>query len=63
MLAAVACGAYPSVEECARKLVSVRERIEPDPNMVGAYDERYQVWHGLYPALRQSYQLMAQMAQ
>ena len=59
MLAAVACGAYPSVVECARALVRTKERVEPDEALAGAYNERYQVWRTLYPALRPAYQEMA----
>lgn len=55
MLASVAAGAYGSVGECARELVSVRERIAPNAGLAAAYERRYQVWRGLYPALRGSF--------
>ena len=59
MLAAVACGAYPSVVECARALVRVKDVVEPNPELAPAYDARYQVWRTLYPALKPAFQQMA----
>lgn len=52
MLAAVACGAYPDVQTCARQLTSVREVTRPDTALVAAYETRYRAWRKLYPALR-----------
>lgn len=60
ILAAVACGDFPSVEAAADSLVSVRGRVEPDPQAVAAYDERYRVWRGLYPALKESFKQMSE---
>ena len=52
MLAAVACGEYPSVEEAARKLVNVTGREVPDPDLTARYEERYQAFRRIYPALK-----------
>lgn len=52
MLAAVACGAYPSVRRCAASLVQIKEVTRPDPIRVAAYQQRYETWHKLYPALK-----------
>ncbi len=52
MLAAVACGEYSSVEEAARKLVKVTDREIPDPVLTARYEERYQAFRRIYPALR-----------
>ena len=52
MLAAVACGEYPSVEEAARKLVKVTGREVPDPDLTARYEERYQAFRRIYPALK-----------
>ena len=41
MLAAVGCGAYPDVETIAEKFVHVVETVEPDPELVAKYEERY----------------------
>ena len=58
ILAMVAAGAYPSVSEACRALVTVRGTVEPDPTLVGAYDIRYQTWRGLYPALKDGFKQM-----
>lgn len=52
MLAAVACGEYGSVEEIAAKVVRVVETVEPDPELVAKYEERYQQFKRIYPACR-----------
>ena len=58
MLAAVACGAYPSVQACADALVHAKSTTEPDPAIVEKYNARYALWHTLYPALKASYAAM-----
>ena len=55
MLAAVACGAYPSVQVCAEVLVHAKSTTVPDPALVEKYNARYAVWHKLYPALKASF--------
>ena len=52
MLAAVGCGAYPDVETIAAKMVKVVETIEPDPELVAKYEERYQKFKKLYPTMK-----------
>ena len=58
ILAAVACGEYPSVADACEKLVHVSRRVSPDPSAVEAYDGRYRIWRSLYPALREPFQAM-----
>ena len=55
MLAAVACGEYQSVEEAAEKIVKVKEFVEPKRRLVEKYERRYQVFRGIYPALKAVY--------
>lgn len=52
MLAAVACGEYASVQECCDRLVKVVETVEPDQEIAGRYEERYQKYRKIYPALK-----------
>lgn len=52
ILAAVACGEYPTVEEAARTLVKVTEKVEPDPEIAARYEEKYKAFDDLYPALK-----------
>ena len=53
--AAVACGAYPSVQACAEALVHAKSTTQPDAALVEKYNARYAVWHKLYPALKVSF--------
>lgn len=52
ILAAVGCGVFRSVEEAAEKLVRVIATEEPDPELAAKYEERYQKFRKLYPALK-----------
>jgi xylulokinase len=52
MLAAVGCGAYPDVETIAAKIVKVVDTVEPEPELVAKYEEKYQKFKKLYPALK-----------
>ena len=59
MLAAVAAGVYESVASCSEAIVAERERIVPNRDLAVAYDDRYRVWRGMYPALRESFSEIA----
>ena len=52
MLAAVGCGAYPDVETIGKKFAKVVDTVEPDPELVAKYEERYQKFRTLYPAMK-----------
>ena len=58
MLAAVACGEYVSVEEIAEKFVKVTGTVEPDPELVAKYEERYQKFRQIYPACRLLFEII-----
>jgi len=58
MLAAVACGAYKNVEEAAERIVRVKETILPDEILVKKYEDKYQKFSKIYPALKPIYQLL-----
>lgn len=53
MLAAVACGEYDSVEDAARRIVRVRDTVEPDVELAAKYERRYQQFKEIYPACRE----------
>ena len=55
LLAAVGCGQWKSVEEAAAAVVKVTGTEEPDPELVKLYEERYQTFRKIYPALRSIY--------
>ena len=52
MLAMVACGVFPTVEDACRKLVRVAETVKPDPELAARYEARYQQYRTIYPALQ-----------
>ncbi len=52
MLAAVGCGDYENVEAAAKAIVKVVETIEPDPELVGKYEEKYRKFKSFYPLLK-----------
>lgn len=56
MLAAVACGAYKSVEEVAQAIVKMKEVIEPEPELTALYELRYQKFREIYPVCRPLFQ-------
>lgn len=55
ILAMVGAGEYEKVAECAEKLVGIKETVEPDENLVLLYEERYQKFKKIYPAVKELY--------
>ena len=53
MLAMVADGAYPNVEECADALVRIKGYVDPDEEITKRYEEKYQKYRKIYPAVKQ----------
>lgn len=53
MLAAVACGEFASVEEAAEKLVKIVDTVEPTPELVAKYEEKYQKFAKIYPTVKE----------
>lgn len=58
MLAAVAAGEFSNVEEIASKFVKVKETIDPDPDLAAKYEEKYQKFRQIYPALKPVYKIL-----
>ena len=52
ILAAVACGVYPSVEDACSKIIKIVAETKPIPENVALYEKRYQEFSRLYPALK-----------
>lgn len=52
MLAAVGCGEYPDVKTIAEKLVNVVDTVEPEPELVAKYEEKYQKFRTFYPTVK-----------
>jgi len=52
LLAGVAGGVYPSVQQACEQTVRIVERTEPNPQAVQAYVKAYETYRALYPALK-----------
>lgn len=56
MLAAVGCGEYPDVETIAHKIVRVVDTVEPEPDLIAKYEEKYSRFKKIYPTVKGLYQ-------
>ncbi|MGN0159879.1 MAG: xylulokinase [Lachnospiraceae bacterium] len=52
MLAAVACGEYASVQDASKAIVKVVETVKPEKELVLKYQERYEEFVRIYPAVK-----------
>ena len=52
MLAMVACGAYATVSDACKALVSVASTVDPEQELVDRYEKRYQQFRKIYPACK-----------
>lgn len=52
LLAGVAGGVYPSVQEACAKTVKIVSRTAPNKELAPAYEKAYEVYKALYPALK-----------
>lgn len=52
MLAMVGAGEYENVEDAARAIVRVKETVLPDPSKYPYYDNKYEKFRRLYPAIK-----------
>lgn len=55
ILSGVAAGIYPSVQYACSNLIQTATRQQPTPEAVCAYEPFYQLYRGLYPALKDSF--------
>ena len=55
ILAMVGCGEYKTVFEATSKLIKTRDVTEPSPDLVARYNEKYNSFKKLYPALKEVY--------
>ena len=59
ILAAVGCGVFPDVASAVEKLVRPSQsRTKPDKALTALYDERYQLFTALYPALKAGFKAL-----
>lgn len=59
IVAAAAVGLYPSIEEAVATMVQAGTEFQPDPALATRYDALYQIYLGLYPALKESFKALA----
>ena len=52
LLAMVACGHKESVEAAVADFCGIKKTVEPDPELVALYEERYQKFRKIYPAMK-----------
>jgi xylulokinase len=52
LLAGVGAGHFASAAEAAEEMVHLERRFEPDPAREARYEERYQLYREVYPALK-----------
>ena len=55
ILAAVGCGKYPDVITASKSLVNVVETVEPSPELVAKYEEKYRIFRKMYPTVKDLY--------
>ena len=46
------------MEACAQALVHVKETLEPDPALAARYEERYQQFKAIYPAMKPLFKVL-----
>ncbi len=56
MLAMTAAGEYPSVKAAAGAIVKIDRTIIPQADIVERYEEKYQQFRQIYPALKPVFQ-------
>ena len=59
--AAIGSGKYSSIEIAIAEMVHVERRVEPQPNMVRLYQQKYQVYQSLLRALTGAWDELANM--
>ncbi len=58
MLAMVGSGEYKNASECAERFIKIKETVYPDPDISARYEEKYQKFRKLYPALKDVYKAL-----
>lgn len=58
ILAAVGDKKYTSVEQATQKLITVKDFIDPQQDLVKLYNDKYDIYKKLYPSLKDTFSLM-----
>ena len=62
LLAAVGKGVFPNVEQACQKAVKVMDKVYPDSQKGIRYNEIYQIYKDLYPALKPFYKRISNIS-
>jgi sugar (pentulose or hexulose) kinase len=52
MLASLAVGFYKSTDDAIKNMVKIKDIYYPDPEINSIYKEKYEVYKGIYSAIR-----------
>jgi xylulokinase len=55
MLSMVGAGEFKNVNECAQKLLSIKDSVLPEKELVKLYEARYNKFKQIYPAVKELY--------
>lgn len=55
ILAAVGCGEFKSIEEAVSNIITIKETIKPDIELVAKYESKYQKFRKIYPTVKSLY--------
>ena len=58
ILAMVAAGQFPSVQAACGELVELADTVEPDARLTALYEERYQQFRQIYPAMKNLFPIL-----
>jgi xylulokinase len=61
LAAAVGVGLYPTLEAAVAQMVELGAEYHPQPELAARYEALYQIYLGLYPALKTSFHALAQV--
>jgi xylulokinase len=60
LLAGVGAGLWGTVAESCQAVIGILERTQPQPGQVSRYQELYPLYRNLYPALRATFEAVAE---
>jgi xylulokinase len=61
LLAGVGAGAWPDVETACDSVIEITGRTVPNADAVAQYEPVYQIYRNLYPALKSSFDALAEV--
>ncbi|MFW6238629.1 MAG: FGGY-family carbohydrate kinase, partial [Halanaerobiales bacterium] len=61
LIAGVGVGVFKNFAEVERNIIETTKKISPDPESVDRYQEFYQIYRDLYPALKDNYKDLARL--